>query len=54
MKCDIIIPVWDQLGYTKQCIESIKQYTNFPHKVIIIDNGSNLETKKYLENLVKD
>ncbi|MEE8448458.1 MAG: glycosyltransferase, partial [Thermodesulfobacteriota bacterium] len=52
MKCDITIPVWNQLEYTKRCLESIRRHTDFPHRVIVIDNGSDQETKDHL-NLIK-
>jgi len=51
MKCDIIIPVWNQLTFTKDCIESIMRNTSGEYGIIIIDNASDEETKKYLETL---
>lgn len=51
MKCDIIIPIWDQLEFTKSCIDHILNYTRYPYRLILIDNGSDIETKNYLENL---
>ena len=40
MSCDIIIPVWNQLDLTKECIESIRRTTHYPYKLILIDNAS--------------
>lgn len=54
MKCDIIIPVWNLKGYTRQCVESIIRNTGYPYRLIIIDNGSEPETKEYLEGLRND
>ncbi len=51
MKCDIIIPVWNQLAFTKKCVESVFSKTNFAFRLIIIDNASVEPTKGYLEKL---
>jgi hypothetical protein len=48
---DIIIVVKDQLYYFKQCVESIQKFTNKYH-LYIWDNGSGIETQKYIENLI--
>ncbi|MFA6321084.1 MAG: glycosyltransferase family 2 protein [Candidatus Omnitrophota bacterium] len=53
MKCDIIIPVWNQLESTKECAEAILRTTDYPYRLIIIDNGSDSETKNYLEEFKK-
>ncbi|MDB4349449.1 glycosyltransferase family 2 protein [Omnitrophica bacterium] len=53
MKCDIIIPVWNQLGPTKRCIESIQKNTKCPYRLILIDNNSDGETRDYLRNLAE-
>lgn len=50
-RCDIIIPVWNQLEATRDCVESILKNTSYPHRLIIIDNGSGEQTKAYLEGL---
>jgi len=49
--CDIIIPVYNQLDYTKNCIESIKSNTLYPHKLIILDDASQDPTRNYLQKL---
>ena len=51
MGCDIIIPVWDQPDSTKECIDSIIKNTRYPYRLIIIDNGSDLVTRDYLDSL---
>ena len=53
LSCDIIIPVWNQLECTKECIDSIKRSTRYPYTLIIVDNASDDETRKYLEGLRK-
>jgi len=52
-KCDIIIPVWNELDATKKCIKSLEECTAYPHKFIIVDNGSSDSTRKYLDKLKK-
>lgn len=47
----IIIPVYNQLQYTKQCFESIVENTFIPYEVIFIDNASTDGTAEYLKNL---
>jgi len=49
--CDIIIPVFNQLDYTKRCIDSIIRNTVYPRNIIVIDDASGLETKNYLREL---
>lgn len=50
-RSDIIIPVWDQLEATAECIDSILRNTNRPYRLIVIDNGSAPDTRGYLERL---
>lgn len=51
MTCDIIIPVWNELEATKDCLESVIKNTGFPYSLIIIDNGSESKTAQYLDSL---
>lgn len=51
MKCDIIIPVWNQLEHTKTCIDHILKNTRYPYRLILIDNASEARTKSYLESI---
>ncbi|MDD3905585.1 MAG: glycosyltransferase family 2 protein [Candidatus Omnitrophica bacterium] len=53
MKCDIIIPVWNQPETTRECIEALIGNTRYPYRLILIDNGSAAETRNYLEDLKK-
>ena len=53
-KCDIVIPVWNQKDDTGECVESIEKNTNYPHRIIVVDNASDSETKTYLESLKSD
>jgi len=47
----IIIPTFNQLGYLRNCIESIHKYTPQSYELIIIDNGSTDGTAAYLKSL---
>ena len=51
---DIIIPVWNNLKYTEMCISSIRNNTDTPYQLIIIDNGSTDGIAEYLEKLQKE
>jgi GT2 family glycosyltransferase len=51
MKCDIIIPIWNQLDFTRECIEHILKNTKYPYRLILVDNASDEDTKKYLEGI---
>lgn len=53
-RCDIIIPVWNQPGATRDCIDSIVKYTGCPYRLVIIDNGSDAATRDYLIGLKDD
>jgi len=49
--CDIVIAVWNNLELTKSCVDSIIKNTDVDYRLVLIDNASNEETKKYLEQL---
>ncbi len=51
MNCDIIIPVWNNLALTRACIDSVLKNTDAECRIIIIDNASDEETRRYLEGL---
>ena len=53
MNCDIVIPIFNRLEMTKNCLESIKEKTTSPYRFIIIDNGSDQDTKSYLEGFAR-
>ncbi|MHB1679699.1 MAG: glycosyltransferase family 2 protein [bacterium] len=51
----IIIPVYNNIEYTKNCLNSIfKNHPLVNFEIIIADNGSNDGTKEYLEKLKKN
>jgi glycosyltransferase involved in cell wall biosynthesis len=47
----IIIPCWNQLEFTRQCIAALLRHTHGPWELIVIDNGSTDGTAGYLANL---
>ncbi|MBC7473285.1 MAG: glycosyltransferase [Candidatus Sericytochromatia bacterium] len=48
----IIIPIFNNLEYTKACIKSIYDNTEAnTFKIIVFDNGSQDDTNRYLENI---
>lgn len=49
--CDIIIPVWNQLAFTRECIDSIMRNTDIDYRLIVVDNASDPECAQYLESL---
>ena len=47
----IIIPVCNQLPYTKLCLWSIRRFTKNPCECILIDNNSNDGTQEFLSDI---
>lgn len=47
--CDIIIPVWNQPEHTERCLESLISHTRSTFRAIVIDNGSEQETRDILK-----
>lgn len=45
---DIILTVFNNQADTKRCIESIHKNTGHPHRLIIVDNGSDSPTKDFV------
>jgi glycosyltransferase involved in cell wall biosynthesis len=44
----IIIPCWNQRELTRHCIRSLVRHTSTPWELIVIDNGSTVDTAAYL------
>lgn len=49
MKTSIVILTYNKLDYTKQCIESIRNFTHSDYEIIIVDNASTDGTVEWLE-----
>ena len=45
----IITLSWDNLDYTKAFVKSIRENTSLPYELIIVDNGSEFITQKWVE-----
>jgi GT2 family glycosyltransferase len=55
LKCSIIIPVYNQVKYTRTCLEALIENTpDSLYEVIIIDNASTDETKDFFATLEGD
>lgn len=44
----IIILAWNEVAYTRMCIESVQAHTSQPYELILVDNGSIDGTPDYL------
>jgi glycosyltransferase involved in cell wall biosynthesis len=44
----IIVPCWNQLAFTRQCVAALRQHTRPPWELLVIDNGSTDGTRDYL------
>ena len=47
----IVIPCWNQLEFTRQCIAALLQHTRPPWELIVVDNGSTDGTGAYLNGV---
>jgi len=47
----IIIPAFNQLHYCTQCIASIRANTFYPHRLILVDNGSTDGVAEYFDTV---
>ncbi|GEM_PF-321115 len=48
---EIIIPVFNQLTYTRDCLDSLRRTTKIPLSIVIVDNGSSDGTPGFLAEL---
>ncbi len=47
----IIVPCWNQVAFTRQCISALLRHTRAPWELIVIDNGSADGTAAYLAEM---
>ncbi len=47
----IVLLAWNQLAYTKLCIESVLRNTHVPYELVLVDNGSADGTPDYFRQL---
>lgn len=50
----IVILTFNELKYTRECVESIRKHTPEPHEIIFVDNGSADGTAKWLQKIVRE
>lgn len=50
-KLSVVIPVWNQLGYSRICVDYLLKNTVSPYELVIVDNGSDDGTFKYFSEL---
>jgi GT2 family glycosyltransferase len=50
-RVSIVIPAFNQLGYCRECVESILVNTGFPYRLILVDNGSTDGVGEYFESI---
>lgn len=43
----VVVLAWNQLSYTQACISSIRQHTDVPYELIIVDNGSDSDAAEF-------
>ncbi len=49
--CDIVVPLWNKVEYTKNFVKTLVESTHIPIRVIFVDNNSTDETRQYLKDL---
>lgn len=47
----VIIPCWNGLAYTRQCLAALARWTDRPYEAIVVDNGSTDGTGAFLRGL---
>ena len=47
----LVIPVYNQLDYTRQCLDSIARCTDQPYELIIVDNASTDGTQEFFRDV---
>ncbi len=53
-RVSLVIAVYNQVEYTRRCVDSIERCTMLPYKLIIVDNGSTDQTREFLNTLKAD
>jgi GT2 family glycosyltransferase/tetratricopeptide (TPR) repeat protein/SAM-dependent methyltransferase len=47
----IVLATFNELEYTRQCVESVRLYTDEPYELVVVDNGSSDGTPEYVRSL---
>ena len=45
----MVVLAWDNLSFTQQFVESVRQHTDVPYELIVVDNGSRWDAAAYAE-----
>ena len=48
--CDVIVVTYNQLEYTRLCLESLLRHTQAAYRLIIVDNASEASVVEYLQS----
>ena len=47
----VVVLAWDNLHHTRAFVESVRQHTDVPYELVIVDNGSAREAAEYAESV---
>jgi len=50
----IIMLTYNALDFTRQAVESVLQHTQYPFELILVDNGSAEDTRRYLQKIEEE
>ncbi|MDN5942375.1 MAG: glycosyltransferase family 2 protein [Nitrospira sp.] len=51
VEVSLVIPLYNQVDYTKQCVASIERCTKIPYELILVDNCSTDGTRGFLKDV---
>jgi len=52
-RCNIIIPIYNEISVVSRCLESVVKYTEYPYRALIVDDGSDEYSAKYLKDFAE-
>lgn len=44
----VVVLTWDNLALTQRCVESLRQHTDVPYELVVVDNGSAHDAAEYV------
>ncbi len=47
----IVILAWNEIAYTRECLDSLARRTAYPHELVLVDNGSTDGTGEYFTSI---
>ena len=47
----IVIPAHNHIDYCRRCIDSIRECTHYPYRLILVDNGSTDGVSEYFDSI---